>query len=245
MRERIFLQIGNKTDKILVTRPQLRAQKTLQRLGQLGLGALAMPLSDIRPFFSQLPAVENIVTVVVSSAASFFYIDKTYLATIAHLPFYCIGCETAKAAIACGCTNIAAIVSDLDEFILTYTNIQAPLLYLCGRRRRKALEYKWREMALDYRLAETYETVPCNTNINKILTGQICLASVAIVLLTSTYSAKLCSLIVQYLPEQVKYVCFSKRIAQALPKNLAQNIYIAAKPDEASAIELISNLISN
>lgn len=244
MRGQIFLQIGNKAGKILVTRPKLRAQKTLECLRQIGLEAIAIPLSEIRPYFTQLPMIEGVVNVIVTSAASFFYLDKTYLATISHLPFYCIGQETAKTARAYGCSNIAAVVRDLDEFILTHQNIQSPLLYLCGHRRRKALEYTWLKMGIDFRVAETYATVPCEANINKILIGEIYLGSVSIVLLTSNYSAKLCSLIVQYLPAQVKYVCFSSRIAQALPNNLAQNIYVSATPDEGGAIELISNLIS-
>lgn len=242
---------GAKKGRILVIRPKLRAQQTLVRLQQLALPSMPMPLIELYPLSIPPPPLtvnaikqEDIKQIVVTSATSFYFIDKSFLKTIEALPFYCIGHETAHSARYHGCSNIKAIAKDVDEFIEYYSALAGPILYLCGRRRRRNLESNWAKNNIKYKLLELYETRPCQQILDQILAGRICLDSVNIVMLASSYSAQICNLILDRLPACVKFVCFSKRIANFLPPSRLQDIYICAYPDEASALALIVNLNS-
>lgn len=228
------MKIGIRVSHILITRPVARALATGFQLSNKGFKVSLLPLTIIKPllFCEQKKRPQNII---VSSAASFYYLPKNYLPFFQKANLYCIGEHTAQAAYKYGLRQKPLIYRDAEELVKNEPELKKLTLYLCGRRRTNNIELYLKDK--NYNILECYETLPHNKNLALIKHNK---QKIDIVLFTSVYAAILFKEIKAFLPNNIKLVCFSKRIAKALGK--FDNIYITSIPNEKSAINLIENL---
>lgn len=228
------MKIGAKVNHVLITRPLEGALATGMELSNKGFKVSVLPLTIITPLLV-CNRQKNPQNIIVSSAASFYYLPKHYLPLFQTANLYCIGEQTAQAAYKYGLRQKCIIYRDAKSLVKNKPELKNLTLYICGRRRTNNIELYLKDKNHD--ILESYETLPHNKNLVFIKQNKL---EIDIALLTSVYTAMLFKEINVFLPNNIKLVCFSKRIAEALEG--FNNIYVTDDPNEKSAINLIESL---
>lgn len=124
--------------RVLVLRPEPGASVTVQRAGELGLDAFAVPLFEIEPVPWSAPDVSHFDGLLLTSANAVRHAGEQIKA-LASLPVYAVGEATAAAAHEAG-FEIALVGAGGVDRLLAVAPPGLRLLHLCGEYRRMPTE---------------------------------------------------------------------------------------------------------
>ncbi|MBV9066982.1 MAG: uroporphyrinogen-III synthase [Methylobacteriaceae bacterium] len=140
--------------RILLTRAQADAERTAERLTQLGHKSIVSPVIEIVAASAAIPA-GNFDAVIATSAHAF---ARTNVASLLHLPLYVVGERTCEAVRDCGWRGAIDVSANAQALIARIRGDGSlkNLLYLAGRDRKPDIEAAAREIGLDLHVIETY-----------------------------------------------------------------------------------------
>ncbi|MEN9895948.1 MAG: uroporphyrinogen synthase [Pseudomonadota bacterium] len=242
--------------RVLVTRPDPGAERTVSRLAALGHRALALPLFVVAHrlhnanSLTRYPATALIVT----SAEAFRAITpfRADIAPLLRLPLFAVGPATAKAALDFGFLNIIAGSSGgaaLAEKIIQESAVRPEttrlLLYLAGDPRTPDLERRLTDASLTLVTEIVYEMQPVaisETEMHRILADFMPEA----VLFYSAQAARQFFRLASdhrtlIMLKNMTFLCLSHTIAAVVPQSFQAQVEIALHSDEDSMINLLSH----
>lgn len=230
--------------RIAVTRPPADSERTAATLRGRGHQVLIAPLMTVEPVAADLG--HGWAGVIVTSAnAPGAIAAHPARATLIKLPAYAVGRRSAEAARAAGFTDVTSAggdVRDLVQFIAERHG-KGPLLYLAGEDRAADLigELGARGIAAEMRVVYRAATAPYPP----ALTAALKAGEIEAVLHFSRRSAdnylsgaRAAGIVDQALAP--RHFCLSAQIAVPLQDAGAARVAIAARPDEAALLELVS-----
>ncbi|AZO65460.1 MULTISPECIES: uroporphyrinogen-III synthase [unclassified Mesorhizobium] len=232
--------------RVLVTRPEPGASRTMRRLEDRGFKPIPLPLTETVALPVDVEGVaNNAVAVVVTSANAVRHAPREIIATLAALPCHAVGRRTAEAARAAGFLSVSEGPGDAEALAdaLAGGFMAKTIIYLCGRVRFPAFEARLKAACVDVRAIETYDTVTLDHSDAAILA---CLSGqpVEAVLL---YSAKAAAAMrtltgrpaLRGLFEETWFFALSGRIAAAFETVALEKLRVAPEPSEEALLELL------
>jgi uroporphyrinogen-III synthase len=232
--------------RIAVTRPQADGERTAVALRARGHQVLLAPLMTVEPVTADLAGGWGAV-IVTSANAPGAIASHPAFATLSKLPAYAVGRRSAEAARQAGFAEVASAAGDVRDLVrlIAERHVAAagPLLYLAGEDRAADLigELCARGIAAEMRVVYRAVTAPFPPPlVTALKTGAI-----DAVLHFSKRSADnyLTGAGAAGIAEQalaVKHLCLSPQVAAPLTKAGAAHVAVAARPDEAALIDLVS-----
>jgi uroporphyrinogen-III synthase len=232
--------------RVVVTRPLADSERTASALRTRGHEVLVAPLMRVEPINADLSGDWGAV-VITSANAPVAIAGNPARATLLALPTLTVGKRSADAARDAGFTEVSTAGGDVRDLIrqLTTRRLDAagPLLYLAGEDRAADLigELAAHGIAAEMRIVYRAVTAP----LPPVLVEALKAGEVDAVLHFSRRSAE------NYLsgatdagitPEALRprHVCLSEQAAAPLVVAGATRVAIAARPDEATLIELLA-----
>lgn len=232
--------------RVLVTRPEPGASRTMRRLEDQGFQPILLPLTET----VALPVdadgtADKAAAVALTSANAVRHAPKEVIAALAALPCHAVGKRTAEAARAAGFLSVSEGPGDAEALADALAGGLAArtVVYLCGRVRFPAFEARLKAAGVQVRAVETYDTVAPSypdAAIVERLTGQ----PVEAVLLYSAMAAAAVQGLMNRpalhgLFEGARFFALSGRIAAALDHDLGKKIHIASEPSEDALLGLL------
>jgi uroporphyrinogen-III synthase len=232
--------------RVVVTRPQADSERTATALRALGHEVLVAPLMRVESIPADLSGDWGAV-VITSANAPMAIADNPARDALLALPTLTVGKRSADAARDAGFTEVSTAGGDVRDLIRLLVarrlDKTGPLLYLAGEDRAADLigELTMHGIAAEMRVVYRAATAP----LPSVLIEALRCGEVDAVLHFSRRSAE------NYLSgaqdagitaEALKprHVCLSEQIAAPLVVAGATSIAIAARPDEATLIELLA-----
>ncbi|TCM55115.1 uroporphyrinogen-III synthase [Rhizobium sp. PP-F2F-G48] len=230
--------------RVLVTRPETTADRTLRRLALAGHDTLLLPLSEAE----HLPIRAGPLSasaVVATSAEAFRALRHSpeALPSLVSLPVYCVGDATAEAALDLGFSQVRVGPGDaagLAELILhdrgAATGI---LLYLAGTPRLPQLETRMTVAGVPLQVRLVYRMRPV-VRPPGAFSAQVRAFSPDAVLFYSREAARqfFFEVAPAMLADAVRILCLGPRIADAVPPG-CRHVEIAPRPDEDALLTLL------
>jgi uroporphyrinogen-III synthase len=235
--------------RVLVTRPEISAAKTAERLKLLGHDPVLLPLSNAvhHPDVAADALTSPHSALIVTSAEAFRVLGAIgsdagidYSTTL-----FAVGEKTASAARSAGFSNIHIGSGDgiglADLIASKLDQPDLPLLYLAGKPRAGSLEIRLEELGLPVRVAEIYEMIPVDYRPEEIDERLRAHPPQAVLLYSRENAARFFEIIEQHavsLPETA-FLCISTRTADAVPAAFRPRFRIAESPDETALFALL------
>ena len=232
--------------RIAVTRPQADGERTAAALRARGHQVLVAPLMRVEPVAADLG--RGWAAIVVTSAnAPGAIASHPARASLIMLPVFAVGRRSAEAARQAGFADVTSAGGDLSDLVRLiaerHADAKGPLLYLAGEDRAADLtaELAAHGIAAEMRVVYRAITTPYPADLVVALRA----GEVDAVLHFSKRSAdnyltgaKTAGLVEQALAP--RHLCLSTQIAAPLENAGARRIGVAARPDEAALIDLVS-----
>ena len=231
---------------IAVTRPQADGDRTATALRARGHQVLVAPLMRVEPVAADL-AGSWAAVIITSANAPGAIAGHTARAALSKLPAYAVGRRSAEAARQAGFSEVATAGGDVRDLVRLiaerHADAAGPLLYLAGEDRAADLigELSARGIAAEMRVVYRAVTAPFPPPLVAALQA----GAIDAVLHFSKRSAdnyltgaRAAGLFVQALAP--RHLCLAAPIAEPLARAGAARIAVAARPDEAALIDLVS-----
>lgn len=232
--------------RLAVTRPQADGERTATTLRARGHQVLVAPLMKVEPVAADLAGGWGAV-IITSSNAPGAIASHPARAALSKLPAYVVGRRSAEAARQAGFSEVTTAGGDVRDLVRLiaerHADAREPLLYLAGEDRAVDLtgELGARGIAAEMRVVYRAVTAPYPPPLVAALKA----GEIDAVLHFSKRSADNyltgagpAGIVEQALA--VRHLCLSPQIAEPLARAGARRIAIAARPDEAALIDLVS-----
>ncbi|OLP42777.1 uroporphyrinogen-III synthase [Rhizobium oryziradicis] len=241
--------------RVLVTRAERAGQKTAKRLLRSGFEAAMLPLA--KPVY----APDHALTALQQPHSALIVTSTEAIATLAAIkdtlhhhfstPLFAVGSTTAKAAKALGFQQVRTADGDgaaLADLLHVQSQAQhqadeAPLLYLAGYPRAKALERALDTYGMAYRVCEAYrmETIAYQ---ERDIAQHLDDKPIDAVLLYSAETAKrFCALPFNAknmeLFASARFLCLSQNVADPVSPPFNTRLFVALDPNEESLLSLL------
>ncbi|RWP75141.1 uroporphyrinogen-III synthase [Mesorhizobium sp.] len=232
--------------RVLVTRPDPGASRTMRRLEDQGFQPILLPLTETvaLPVDADRIAI-NAAAVAVTSANAVRHAPKEIIAALAALPCYAVGRRTAEAARTAGFLSVSEGPGDAEALAdaLAGGFMAKTIIYLCGRVRFPAFEARLKVACVDVRAIETYDTVTLDHSDAAIL-ARLSGQPVEAVLLYSAKAAAAMQALTGRAAlhgffEETWFFALSGRIAAALETVASEKLRVAPEPSEEALLELL------
>jgi uroporphyrinogen-III synthase len=235
--------------RVVVTRPEISAARTAERLKRMGHEPVLLPLSNAvyHPKVAADALASPHSALIVTSAETLRALadigsdagidDSTTL--------FAVGEKTAAAARSAGFRNIhigsgdGAGLADLITSKLDQPDLQ--LLYLAGKPRAGSLELRLEELGLPVRVAEIYEMIPVDYRREEIDERLRARPPHVVLLYSRENAVRFFEIVEQHaisLP-QTAFLCISTRTADAVPAAFRPRVRVAKTPDETALFALL------
>ncbi|KQS78444.1 uroporphyrinogen-III synthase [Rhizobium sp. Leaf383] len=230
--------------RVLVTRPETTADKTLRRLALAGHKTLLLPLSEAEHLPIRATALAA-SAVVATSAEAFRALRQSpqALSSLASLPVYCVGDATAEAALDLGFSRVRVgpgAAAGLAELIVRdRASATGILLYLAGTPRLPELETRMTVAGVPLQVRLVYRMRPV-VRPPGAFSAQVHAFSPEAVLFYSREAARqfFSDIAPAMLSATVRILCLGPRIADAVPPG-CRHVEIASSPDEDTLLALL------
>lgn len=218
--------------RLVVTRPEPQAQKTIEALIARGHQVTHVPLTEIRPLDHTSDLPKKVDALIATSANALKFAKPELIAQCADKAIYCVGSKTAKLAGTLG-LDVQVCCETAEELMRAI--VSEPLqsfAYLCSKHRMSTLDDRLPPKQLH--IIETYEApfIDPNMDTSTIVDG---------VLLYSVRAAQ--SWAKSGIQAQFHF-CMSENIANCLPESQRQTVKIATKPLEAQLFSEIDKIFT-
>jgi len=228
---------------VLITRPEPGAAETATRLEALGFEPVYLPLTEICPVPSELPAGRKFDAVAIPSANAIRHARPSLLRAISGLPVFAVGRRTAEAATEPGLAVPTVGPGDGQGLAALMTGrlaSSARVLYLCGRVRTRGFEETLRAAGIEAIPVETYDTVVLDYTDKELRTALGSEAFDALLLYSRVAAKALAKLtdrsVMSQLLARATFVCMSERVAEPLMPICGERVRVAAEPDEEAML---------
>ncbi|MBX3569600.1 MAG: uroporphyrinogen-III synthase [Rhizobiaceae bacterium] len=227
--------------RILVTRPEPAATRTVGRLAQMGLEAVSLPLTEtvgIAVDRSAMPLSADAVAV--TSGNALLHAPDDLLARYLDVACFAVGTRTAREAHARGFTTVVAGPGDavgLARLLVDRTSVGQTVLFLCGRERLDRIESILRAASRTVVPVETYDTRDLAPAPGA---GPDREHFEAVLLYSVRASSQCAGLISQGRFSASRLLCLSPRIAGPVGRLPGQRVQVAAAPSEAALLDLLA-----
>jgi uroporphyrinogen-III synthase len=237
-----FLTAGPKgVTRVLITRPEPGATRTLNALLAKGMDAKAIPLTEIRSLAFDKPSADFDALIITSQNAIVY--GASVLSNFFGTPVFVVGKRTAGTLQG---HTIAAWAETAEE-LLAKIKSQTPkrVLYICGQTRRPELETGLKSTGISVKAVEVYSANPVGSarvKLENFFQG----SKSAIVLFHAPSAAQafLNAADTQNMPETTRFLCLSTAIAAELPAEWQNQIAIAEHPDEAAMLDQLDKMLA-
>ena len=229
--------------RVVVTRPQADAERTAAAVRARGHDVLVTPLMRVEPIAVDLGGSWSALAITSANAPGAIARNPTR-DTLLRLPLLAVGRRSAEAAQQAGFADVTSADGDVRELVrlieASRRKGEGPVLYLAGEDRASDLvaELSARGIAVEMRVVYRAVTTPLPGSLVDALKA----GEVDAVLHFSRRSAenyvagaKRAGIVGPALA--VRHLCLSAQVAE--PLTGASHIMIAARPDEATLIELL------
>ncbi len=235
--------------RVLVTRPQAKAERTCARLAAMGHQAFSLPL--FRPVhFDDIVitalGARHWRALAVTSAEALENIEASRDAPgFRDLPVFAVGRKTAEAARAAGFTQVIDGGGDGERLAETIAAAPAtgdgPLLYLAGDPRAPVFEETLRRLDVAFDTVTAYAMrpvadLPVETVLDEAKPEAVLFYSAAAA--TRFFAAASPQLLTDR-GLNPHYLCLSAMVAAAVPRSVSASARIAKAPDEDSLLALL------
>lgn len=226
--------------RVLVTRAEPDASRTAAALVARGHQPVVVPLQEIRPLAAP-PSAAAADAVAVTSSNALRHAYPAFLSAFRQLPCFAVGDETANTARRAGFGDVRTGPGDargLSDVIANALPRGSRLAYLCGRKRKEALELALGEAGITVAAIETYDTadrVPEPSEIARASDAN------AVLVYSPGAARRLATAFAGRLGD-TRFVAISRDAAAALPPDWTARAVIAAAPDEASMLQVLAAL---
>lgn len=230
-----------------MTRPEVAAARTAQRLADAGFLPVLFPVSRTVALDFDMPVL-SFEALAVTSASAFRHITPQRLAPYKTLPLFAVGEGTARAAREAGFAQVIEGGGDAVRLAATMARSLpegAKVLYLAGRVRQPIFEEHIARAGLDMTVRDVYDARPVDYSSAEIhaIAGK---GPFVAVLLYSGLAARIFVETMRKIEPpfdaQTRFLCISGRVAdQLLPQWRAQAL-VADHPDEEGIFRLFSKL---
>jgi uroporphyrinogen-III synthase len=234
--------------RVLVTRPLHSGERTAKRLREMGHEPILLPLSqpahDAAAALQALAETEG--AIVVTSAEAIRAISPLAGRLGPHLsrPLFAVGDATAEEARAIGFELVHASAGNGSELAdLIAEKNPGRLLYLAGSPRAETFERRARELGFGIKIAECYRMQPIIPDL-ETLQKALAKSPLDAILFYSRQTAGNFLRIPNIESElkmmtDIRYLCLSESVAEALSASLREKAAIAPMPDEKSLLSLL------
>jgi uroporphyrinogen-III synthase len=232
--------------RLAVTRPQADGERTAAALRARGHQVLVAPLMRVEPVAADLGS--GWAAVIITSANAPGAITKhAARADLINLPAYAVGRRSAEAARAAGFADVTSAGGDVRDLVRLiaerHTDAKGPLLYLAGEDRAADLIGGLAAHRIAAEMRVIYRAV--TARYPSALIAALKAGDIDAVLHFSKRSADnyLSGAAAAGITEQAlapRHLCMSAQIAAPLSKAGARSVVVAARPDEAALIDLVS-----
>lgn len=232
------------TGRILVTRPEPAATRTVRRLAEMGFDAVAMPLTEtvgIPVDHAAMPLAADAVAV--TSGNALLHAPGDLLARYLDLPCFAVGTRTAREARARGFARVVEGPGDaggLARLLVDRTSAGQTVLFLCGRERLDRIESILRAAGRTVTPVETYDTRDLAPAPGLFGTGPDTEHFEAVLLYSIRASSQCAGLLSQGRMSANRLLCLSPRIAGPVGLLPGQRVLVAATPSEAALLALLA-----
>lgn len=228
--------------RVLVTRPEPGATRTLDTLLQLGFDAVSISFSEILPLNAKMPGGDFDALIITSQNAIVHADDLRHRFLAKQV--YAVGERTAEQLQLLGHQNV--VWSENAQMLVGKLIKAAPKrsLYLCGKTRKPDLEAGLAGVNLPFVSLEVYETVHlagAAAKLEPLVTDP--LATVVMFHAQSAVDGFAMAMKHRPLPKEFQFLCMSAAIAAQLPVTWPHLITIAEQPNEASMLHLLHKLL--
>jgi len=234
--------------RVLVTRPAHSAEKTAQRLRDMGHEPLLLPMRqpahDSAAAAAALARTSGAIAVTSAEAVRVISVLGEQLRPHLARPLFAVGKTTAKAARGLGFRSVASSNGngrDLAELVAAQA--ADGLLYLAGTPRAETFEAGLRQLGIGFSVAECYRMQPVAPGPAEIEAIFAATPPQAVLFYSRQTADDFFSVaeLRSALPEEggIRLLCLSEAVAQAIPAALKKNAAIAPMPDEKSLLSLL------
>lgn len=235
--------------RVVVTRPEISAAKTAERLKRLGHDPMLLPLS--RAMHHPQVAMDAVAlphsAIAVTSAEALRALAAigSDLKIDRDIPLFAVGEKTAAAARSAGFGNIHTGSGDGEGLAdLIASKLQSPdhpLLYLAGKPRAGSLENRLEELGLPVRVAEIYEMTPVEYRPEEIDAWLRTRPPELVLLYSRENALRFFEIFEQHAASfsETAFLCISARTAEAVPAAFRPHVRIAESPDETALFALL------
>lgn len=237
--------------RVLVTRPEPGASKTAERLKALGHEPVVLPLTVVSPIAeAELADSSAFDAVAVTSANALIHAPKALLPQLAGLPCLAVGDRTADAAREAGFATVMSADGDAADLVALVTEklpAGAKLAYLCGQRRRAALEEGLVARGFAVSAIETYRTDPIDYSPSEIA-RTVGACAIDAVLVYSRFGAERLEHLISAPGAEawcadMRILCMSEQVAEGLSARHRRCVEIAGQPAEKALIALLGRAL--
>ncbi|CAN7200607.1 uroporphyrinogen-III synthase [Mesorhizobium sp. LjNodule214] len=231
--------------RVLVTRPEPGATRTMRRLQDMGFQPTLLPLTETVALPVDARAAPSDAAVAVTSANAVRHAPEELIAALAALPCLAVGNRTAEAARKAGFLSVSEGPGDAaalaDAIAAGYS--AGTIAYLTGRVRFPAFEEQLMAAGVEVRAIETYDTVALEYSDTDLL-ARLSSRPVEAVLLYSAKAAAATQALINRpalrdLFEKTVFFALSGRIAAVFESIAGSRIRIAPEPQEEALLELL------
>jgi uroporphyrinogen-III synthase len=234
--------------RVLVTRPLHSGERTAKRLREMGHEPILLPLSqpahDAAAALQALAETEG--AIVVTSAEAIRTISPLAERLGPHLsrPLFAVGDATAEEARAIGFESVHASAGNGSELAdLIAEKNPGRILYLAGSPRAETFERRAQELGFGIKIAECYRMQPIIPDL-ETLQKALAKPQLDAILFYSRQTAGNFFRIPNIESElkmmtDIRYLCLSESVAEALSASLREKAAIASMPDEKSLLSLL------
>jgi uroporphyrinogen-III synthase len=240
--------------RVLITRPESRAEGTAAKLAELGHEPVSFPLyepvHDLDTARQALSTPHS--TIAVTSAEAVRSLMELGPALTPHLGtrLFAVGRATARAAREAGFTDVDAGAGGglelghlVSIFYAEKGHPDLPVLYLAGERRMGRFERVLADNGIACFAAETYQMAPIVYTLEEqqaVLVAKM--ADAAFFYSRETANAFFALDVFKVSHDAIRktlFFCLSRNIAEAVPEELQNSAVVSDNPDEDELIDLL------
>ncbi|BCG92158.1 uroporphyrinogen-III synthase [Mesorhizobium sp. 131-2-1] len=235
--------------RVLVTRPEPGASRTMRRLEEMGFRPILLPLTETVALPADAEAVPSDATAVaVTSANAVRHASRDLIAALAALPCHAVGKRTAEAARKAGFSSVREGPGDavaLADVVIEGASAET-LVYLCGRVRFPSFEQRLSAGGIPIRAIETYDTIAQGYS-DSDLVARLSGGAIEAVLLYSAKAAAAMQALIRRpalgdVFEKTRFFVLSGRIAAALDGVAPERVRVAGEPQEDALLALLQTV---
>lgn len=233
--------------RVLVIRPEPGASLTAEKLRQMHLAPVVLPLTRIEALsVEHIPDPADFAAMAITSPNAARHAPADLVKAFAKVPAYAVGAATGAVSRLVGLNVIDESAGDaagLHRLIGQEVSPGSKILVLCGHVRRNVLEQGLLQSGYRPRIIESYDTLPTDPGaavISSVLGG----TSIDVVMLHSSFAAEEFMRFLGRMDDieafsESTFIAISSRIRSYLPESLRDRVIVAAEPNEEAMLSLL------